>query len=224
MSVTSLTNDTQSPKVVGLNIVLLGDFNPKIFQPAWFSSEKLLTKEEAERAEVDVIHPEVVSFRLDWLHLNVTRERVAASTSQEPFELLRDLVVGTFTLLRHTPLRQMGINTEMHFQVESEERWHQFGHLLAPKQVWDDLLKSPGMQTLVMEGLRPDVSKGFIRVFIEPSMRVHPGVYFKINDHYEVSNQSSVQGAREIIEILSNSWDDSLKRAKHIIDSLMRKL
>ena len=62
-------------EIEGVSIVLLGDFNPKIFQPAWFAAQELIRKEEAESAEIEVIHPEVVVFSLDWLRIQVTRNR-----------------------------------------------------------------------------------------------------------------------------------------------------
>lgn len=207
-----------APKVQGLSIVLIGDFNPKIFQPAWFASEQLIGKDEADQAKIEVIHPEIVSFQLDWLQLHVTREKLSASTGQEPFELSRDLIISTFTLLRHTPLRALGINREMHFHVETVEQWHNFGHLLAPKAIWVDLLNEPGMRSLVMEGVRSDNLKGRIRTFVEPSLRAQPGVYLKVNDHYEIS------GAKEATEILTNHWDESLHRANRIIQALVSKI
>ena len=33
------------PNIYGHSIVLIGNFNPKIFQPAWFGAEGLLGKE-----------------------------------------------------------------------------------------------------------------------------------------------------------------------------------
>ncbi len=85
---------SQQPEIQGSSIVLLGDLNPKIFQPAWFAAEKLIRKPEAEAAEIEIIHPEVVIFNLEWLRLEVTRERFSASTTQEPYyEFIRDFQI-----------------------------------------------------------------------------------------------------------------------------------
>src|SRR3989304_7099258 len=104
------------------SIVILGDFNPKIFQPSWFAAENLIGKQEAEGAVVSVVHSDISIFSIEWARLEILRERFFAETTQQPYDkALRDLVLGTFTILRHTPLRLMGINTTMHFRVESEE-------------------------------------------------------------------------------------------------------
>ena len=95
-------------EVKGHNIVLLGDFNPKIFQPAWFAAENLIQKAEADKADIRIVHPDLVGFSLDWLLLDVTRERFIAGTIQEPYDvIIRDLVIGAFRLLHHTPIKKM---------------------------------------------------------------------------------------------------------------------
>jgi hypothetical protein len=215
----------QHPEIQGISVVWLGDFNPKIFQPAWFAAEGLVRKQEAEEAKIEIIHPEVVTFTLEWLILQVTRERFFVSTSQEPYyEVVRDLVLGTFSLLRHTPVHKMGINRDMHFRMDSEEAWHAFGHRLAPKDLWKDILgENPGMRSLTMEGRRQDGCKGYTRVKVEPSEKVHPGVYVNVNDHYEVADPKSVIGSDEIRTLFERSWSESLRRSAHIAYALLEK-
>ena len=50
------------PEVLGVSVVALGSFNPAIFQPLWFSSNNLVRKEEAEGAEIKIIHHDVTMF------------------------------------------------------------------------------------------------------------------------------------------------------------------
>lgn len=217
--------DSPQLKINGHSIVLIGNFNPKIFQPAWFGSEGLIQKKEAEQSTIEIIHPDVVIFSLEWLRVMVTRERFSVETFQEPFdEILRDLVLGTFKLLRYTPITQIGINRDMHFQMESEEKWHAVGHKLAPKELWTGLLEDPGMLRLTMEGKRSDGLKGCIRVTIEPSGKVHPGVSFQYNDHFETKDPISTVGSDEIINILNNCWKESYDKSKNIIYSLLERL
>ena len=52
-----------------VDIVFLGRFNPSIFQPMWFSSHGLLREEEADEAEIGLIHPEVTTA---WYASDVT--------------------------------------------------------------------------------------------------------------------------------------------------------
>ena len=212
------------PSIQGHHIVLVGDFNPKIFQPAWFGAEELLRKGEADGAQVEIIHPEVVIFSLEWLRLEVTRDRFSAATKMEAYdEVVRDLIVGTFRLLRHTPLRKMGVNREMHFQMQSEDQWNEIGHSLAPKTLWENVLEKPGMRSMVIQGMRQDELKGYIQVAVEPSTQVHPGVYMRVNDHFEVKDPKSSMGSDEIIGILECSWKESYSRSRNIIDTVLEK-
>jgi hypothetical protein len=210
------------PEIEGVGIVLVGAFNPRIFQPAWFAAENLIREEEEQAAKIELIHHQVAIFSLDWLHLQVTDEQFIATTTQSSFyEPLRDLVLGTFRLLRHTPIRMMGLNRDCHFRMPSEGAWHAFGHRLTPKEPWAGILTEPGMRSLTMEGLRPDNLKGYIRVRVEPSVRVHPGVFINVNDHYEVKDTATVRGCDEIIDILDREWKSSLDRSAEIVSLLL---
>jgi hypothetical protein len=215
---TSLTK----PEIEGVGIVLVGSFNPKIFQPAWFAAENLIREEEAQAANIQLIHPQVARFSLDWLQFQVTAEQFSATTTQSSFyEPLRDLVLGTFRLLRHTPVRMMGLNRDSHFRMPTEEAWHAFGHRLTPKEPWAGVLKEPGMRSLTMEGLRPDNLPGYIRVRVEPSANVRPGVFININDHYVVREAEASRGCDEIIDILGREWKRSLDRSAEIVSLLL---
>jgi hypothetical protein len=50
------------PEYDGMVLVLRGTFNPAILHPLWFVSAQLLRREEAEAAEIQVVHPQVADF------------------------------------------------------------------------------------------------------------------------------------------------------------------
>ena len=211
-------------EIEGMDIVLVGDFNPSIFQPAWFTSQELIRKEEDEAAKIEIIHPEIVQFSLDWLHLQVTRNKFSATTSQNPYyNILKDLVSSTFNILTHTPISKMGINKNMHFQMASEDDWHALGHRLTPKEIWNQILEKPGMRSLSIQGKRTDDFNGYILVRVEPSRKIHPGVFIHVNDHYEIKDPESVLGCSEIMNILSSSWESSISQSDKIAYSLLEE-
>src|SRR5262249_25023629 len=64
------------PEIGAASIVLLGSFNPKIFQPYWMAKHGLISDSEAEAADVAVIHPEITAFMIEYLftvQVNPTR-------------------------------------------------------------------------------------------------------------------------------------------------------
>jgi hypothetical protein len=208
-------------EIDGHTIVLVGSLNPQIFQPAWFSSQNLLKKDEAEGANIEIISRELVIFSTGWLRIEVFPERVVFATAQtQAFEWLRDLALGTFKVLHHTPINKLGINRDIHFRIETEEKWHAIGHRLAPKEVWKDLLKSPGMAGLTMRGSRPDEHKGALNVRVEPSTKVKPGVFINVNDHYEQDSPEVSPGADKMLELLEASWATSLARSLTIAETI----
>ena len=120
------------PEISGVNVVLIGDFNPAIFTPAWFALHSLLPKGTADNAELQVAHQQVTKFSTDWLHLQVGLERFLVETSQAPYIRLRDLVVRVFKdHLYHTPLKAFGINRNVHFRVGSLAERDRIGRTLA---------------------------------------------------------------------------------------------
>lgn len=217
---------TPQPALQGHSIVLVGNFTPTILQPAWFAAEELIRKQEAEEASFVIGHPDLLIFTLEWLRIEVTRERFIAETTMEPYdEVLRDLVLGTFRLLSHTPIRLMGINRQMHFRMHSEEEWHQAGHKLAPKDIWDKILQSADTRSITIEeSQRRDGLIGYIRVTVEPSVKITPGIFIRVNDHFEVNDPQSTLGNNEIMNILESRWSESYKRSEEIMYSLLERL
>lgn len=205
-----------------LIIVFRGDFNPSIFQPIWFSKNDLISDSEAEGTNLRVIIPDISDFNTDWFSLQVTRDRFLIKTSQEShFEALGDLVLGTFTLLSHIPLRQMGINFDGNVKMKDLKTWNSYGDKLTPKEIWRKKLKNPGMNLLQMKSDRDDKYKGYILVTVKPSESIDFGVDFHINDHYEIENTDKMNNTKYIIDIFRNEIEKSVNRSVDIINSLL---
>ena len=124
-------------QIYSLSIVALGDFNPIILQPYWLVHKGLVGEQEANEAKVDLIHQEVVNFSLPWVSFSIQKNRFELKTSQEPFESLRDLYSGIFKFLPETPIKRIGINHIMHFQVRDKEEMFNIGNVLAPLKNWE---------------------------------------------------------------------------------------
>jgi hypothetical protein len=65
------------PELSELLIVLVGNFNPTIFQPSWLVRHGLITDGAAQSADISVIHPDITAFSIESLFtLQVERERL----------------------------------------------------------------------------------------------------------------------------------------------------
>jgi hypothetical protein len=107
--------------------------------------------------------------------------------------------------------------------MSSEGEWHALGHKLTPKKIWNNILKKPGMRSISVQGQRPDDYKGYILVRVEPSRKIHPGVFIHVNDHYEVHDSETELGCTEIMNILINSWEASIARSEKIGRNLLEE-
>jgi hypothetical protein len=208
-----------------VSIVLLGRFNPAIFQPAWLAAKGLIRDGEASGAKVEVIHPEIAQFRADWLHISVTTDRFVASTSDAAQRApLRDLVLGVFELLDQTPTTRMGLNRTMHVDLGGEDRWHALGHLLAPKAPWAGILEKPGMRTVLLEGIRSDGRPGRTFFRVEPSQKYVHSAFMDVNCEYHLDPKSPGEGTSYFVACLRADWERVMQQAREGIDKLLAQV
>jgi len=207
------------PEVDGATIVILGSFNPAIFHPIWYEKHGLIRAEEAEEANIKVVHSEVSEFSAGAFRFQVLRERFMIGTGDPShFEPMRDLVLATFEILEHTPVSVMGLNRNMHFRMPSTEKQEAFCQLFAPVDVWSDFLGKPGLRSLKVEDPKTDMS-GFIGIKIEPSKRIEPGIYFEVNNHYEIEEND----IKSMLKILRDCWEKDVSFAWKIAEHYLNK-
>ena len=210
-------------EIDSVSIVILGSFNPAIFHPIWFKANGLIKPEEADKAKLEITTPMISIFGVEWFRLQVETQKFVIQTENEThFELLSDLVMGTFSLLEHTPVVAMGLNRAMHFKMDSEESWHAFGDKIAPKDVWQGVLQEPGLLSLVIQGPKQKPNQkpeNLINVRVEPSPRTIPGIYIDVNNHFEIKDND----LQKVLNILKESWRDVLLNSRKIADQLMKE-
>jgi hypothetical protein len=214
-------------------IVLIGHFNPLIFMPSWFAKNGIIGEEEGAKADIEIAHKEVVKFSLDWLTLVVEQSRFIAEIEQPPEVRLYDFVLKTFgEYLTHTPIRAMGINKKIEFNLDSVDQRDQLGFALAPPDAWGgwaEKIKKKGerarggMVSLSMRQSLTDDGRpnGYIQTKVDPSPSSDRGVVVLVNDHYELGVNQAPEGCREIIELLHKNFESSIKRSEWIVDQLM---
>lgn len=216
----------QRPEMSGedYTAVFIGDFNPKIYQPAWFASQGLLRESEAEAANIEIIHADFTSFSTDWFVMQVARERFSMTVKSSAYKNhLRDFVLGTFHNLSHTPIKQMGLNYGTHVRFKSENDWHCFGHFLVPKSPWSGLLAKPGMRSVTVEGARPDDRHGHVTVTAEPIRASGNEVLLRVNDHCELHADDRSIGSGYFLEIIETDYEQIMNRSKAMVDGLLER-
>ncbi len=223
-------------------LVLRGHFNPAIPTPAWFLAQGLIGQEDAIAVETELMVPQISAFHLPWAKVEVTEDRFAVQTGDtQHFERCRDLVVGTFAILAHTPVNALGINRSVHLRMPSLDAWHALGDYLVPKDPWEGIMRLPGVASLQIQGVRPDEYGGYVIFRFEPSNRFEQSIYLEHNDHFNLDTgvtqpTDRSEFRREVVAIspptperlatalaiLSKNFQESLARAESIMRSIAR--
>ncbi|MCJ2102702.1 hypothetical protein [Methylobacterium sp. E-046] len=223
------------PEIGGVAVVLLGNFNPAIFSPQWFARREIVSEAEADEAQIGVIHPEVVMFRLGSKNIHVEQNRFQVDTNEAPWVTALDVVAKTFgEFLVYTPVTSFGINRQVHFRLKSEPARFALGRKLAPTTPWGDWgqelderpkeLRSGVIDLTMREVWKNEVLNGYTQATVQPSniLPGNTGVYIRINDHSNINVPQDGEGAERIIQTLCDKFDDVINRAEWIIDQIMK--
>ena len=190
----------------------MGAFNPSIFQPYWFKSVGILTDEEVDRAKVRLIEPEYAEIELGLITIKAMNKRfMVFSNALMLADKVKDFVIYVFRVLHHTPLTAMGINREIRYKIMDKTYWHNIGHKLAPKDIWDGQLRNPGMALFGLSGERGDGYEGSVNLRVEPAYEIKPcGIFISVNNHFTFPDHAKTTNFKLAMEILDKCWDTSL--------------
>jgi hypothetical protein len=213
------------------SIVVLGNFNPKIFHPEWFIRKELVDDWNYEEDDNIVVLSDMAQFSFpDQLALVVLSNKYQLKSSlASNYSSLSDLASSTFDILAETPAASMGMNYHSTIEIPHYDDWKAFGEHLAPPQAWitaagfigdldHEKQQELGLWDMTMNLPRKDDLTGFIRarICVDSTTRARR-IRFSTNNHVELSEA----GAKDIPSILTNHWDESLRIAKHLETNLM---
>jgi hypothetical protein len=204
------------------SIVVVGDMNPTIFHPLWFSKEGIIPEHEAEGAEIRVIHPDITAFAAGWFDLQVTRQKFILKTKMEAYyEPLRDLAVSTFTSLSHTPIRALGVNFEIHRKVKDLRG---LVSKFAPGDFWEDKELNPQFETLSIRLDKKELpnDERYLKITLEPSALIKDGVFINFNHHIGVAHDASHSDNPG--HLLANIIGENWVRIKDEVSDITKKI
>lgn len=210
------------------NVVVLGAFAPAMFHPLWFQRYDLLGEQEAKAAADPgslLMTDELTVFKVAGFDLDIRSERLQMATTQENlFSPLRDLVASTLNVLDAAPVKALGMNWACHFGTGSLDAWHAAGHKMIPTQFWTAIWpKHVGMQHVSVQLTRNDDFKGYLQVTVQPSRVVQHGVFVSINDHYDLSGEVGNVFSSEAATLLEKQWSISEHTALGIFEGVRKE-
>lgn len=229
-----------APQISFASLVASGNFNPLIFRPDWLNGKEIVVGADFESIKIEVIHPEIVGFKLPWGEMRVDRDKFQIVCLQEPIIRAHDFFVKCFQALPETPINAVGINRDVHFSAGSRAAYDLVGDRLVPKEFWRGFLppreggqRVGGLRSLVMEQayasaegkrVRLDGRPGHIHIKVENSLRadVPFGIYAGVNDQYDLRSESgNPLDGRIAAELVTDRWQDSVRYAEDWIDRIM---
>lgn len=211
------------------SIVLVGNFNPKIFHPEWFIRKEIIEEWDYSKEELvslqDMSQISLPSSRILTVLLNQFNLRSSLASDHLA---LKDLVTSTFTILRETPILQMGMNFTSVIKIKNKEDWLRFGSNLAPKQYWENAIdyikdldvkerEKLGLWEMTMNLPRNDDKRGYIRPKISAISQSAHDISFSINNHVEIEPSNALT----MVQILEEQWDNSLSFANKLTSNIM---
>lgn len=227
---------TRYPEILGSSVVVLGAFNPAILTPDWLERNKLIGQDDADVARQDlsfVVSQQVTQFGTEWFALQVFENRFSLTNKGALTPALKDLAVGIFTLLAHTPVTAVGLNFTGHYKLDGENEYHKIGDVLAPKTIWKRIYpddnQSSGLAELTIliqpcaRGDKPK-SADAKRITVQPSDRFRGhGVFFALNDHHivDADDKEPVTAAERVAKIIDSEWQDRWQESLRVFSEII---
>lgn len=223
-----MTSKNPRRGIDNVSLQLFGSFTPQRFHPAWFAAKSLIPEEEAEKAEIEILYPNYISFTSgEWLLLEVEEDSFIASATKPPYELLRDLVVSTFKIVKsikphNSYVRGLRLKRDMHFDTPSGNLFVTVGDNYINKKKWSELINKPVMQNMVIEGKRQDSYKGNVHVSIYQSNQLDEGICLSYSDYYLIEDVGPVESINKMVNIVGKEWDVFMKKSDDFSNSLLK--
>lgn len=219
------------------SIVLLGNLNPAIFHPQWFERYNILPLQDIQSAlgergikhEVPIdtgkliieeappilVTPNRTELHFPQLRFIITNNRYICQTRErEAFQLLKEATLKIFVLLSHTPIRQLGINFEGHWKLDSDAN-----------EILKDLFSRDQEKFSSILGDEYEIGgvivyhkeKQKITLRLENSPRLENAIFWHANFHSELESQL----AEDAIKLVDNYYDSNIGEILGILKKLI---
>ena len=220
-----------NPEKNQCSVVLIGDFNPLMFQPEWFKRNGIISPEEVDIAENNKTSPMVISnqitmFKTSQFDIRIEQKRFQVVAEKEPFIVLKDFVIKTFEKLGGLIITAVGFNYSAHYNIGDKSKYELIGDRLAPKKYWNDLLgdevtgtdRKSGLMSITMQK-NMENDKGHLSMILQPSAVVNTGVFLSCNDHINFKDDDSI--ADNVMETIDTLFELSFDKMKNLQQNLL---
>lgn len=220
-------------------IVVVGDFNPAIFSPDWLERNNLIGEGDAAVAKnggtgrQPLVSHQVTNFETEWFTLQVIENQFSLTSRGVLSPAFKDLVVGIFQLVPHTPVTAAGMNFIGQFKLKNKDEQHKVGDTFVPKDIWNTLYSDEffvGVENLSMriqQGSRDEgaTTKDEKRITLQRSSNFTNGVGLSFNDHHDLTSEvnETSSPAERLVAIIDEQWESVWRDSERVFDQLLTK-
>lgn len=218
------------------NLVIAGSHNPTLFHPNWFGQYNLISPADIHESEnqgnpenspIQIMHRELTLLEFDWVRIEVTQEQWIARTKNESyFEAIRDLVSGTFFILKNSPVLAVGINFEFHYRLHDQKQLKNLLQMISPPKIWSQHLQEvTPVQMVFRDHGREGNYPGFTQFQVQTDAKNGPlGVSISVNDHFPLVAENQFANGVAVHQLVENEWQTSVKRIQQLVGQLIEKI
>jgi hypothetical protein len=209
-------------------IVVVGNFNPAIFQTTWFRSYKIIPEQEIDYCEKHrtlrpeestktsvVISPITTPFEaslvFESLHLVVTPDKYEMITRRNKFnpELLKTATTKVFHLLTHTPVTSCGFNFLTHWKLSKSGREILRERFLSSSSNVNIVV---GEEFSIEGGLKFHRNDALVSMRVEESNMLPDGISIGFNFHRQIPGDRT----EYFVKYIQSLFDKDLSEAEKI--------
>lgn len=207
-------------EVRNVSLVVEGAFNPLIVQPDWLLAQGLIDQKDRETvldSKEMMVTPEFVAARFPWLVIEVARDSVYLSTTRESEtpDRVRQLAIGMFSSLPHTPITSINVMYNWHLDVDPD-RWAELIDAVAPPTRFAELLGQVEFDTLRQQATYEDHRAA---ITLQPSRLDGYVAFLQVDSEWPVP-EDLAQNAEHALFLLDRYWDDVRSNAQNVRDAL----
>jgi hypothetical protein len=210
----------ESVSARGIEVSVEGDFNPAIFQPAWFQTFGLISAEESLGAEIVLIHPGASSWQAGGIGVEVTNQRFRVFSLPSPAEPVSgaveqggearvvNVVSTVMDRLAETPVRGLTLSFHVVCRMNSSNTPSRLTGFVDDSQ-FGGVLPGARASSVTIDG-RSEGPEGvdLLSLTVEPALDEASGLFFGYAYYRNLdSGEPTPPGAGKVLAVLGANWE-----------------
>ena len=224
--------NAENKQFFSTSIVLIGDFQPAMFQPFWFRMQDAISEEEYNyivnsKKEDMLITNNSVHFETGQFDIQITQNRFQIICKNKTSEIIIDFFKKIFDSLSSMPITAYGINFIFHIEAKDKREMKRIGQTLSPWKNWNPLLleeddnEGTGITSITATKQK---DYGRTNLTISVSDEIKHGIKFSFNFHHLPQNMDQPFMMADIEEQIDEYYKNYEAEVNNITGQIIERL